>query len=151
MPMIQTRRRFLGTAALAGAAAALPLPSARAEEPGLETTSIKLSKTSAICTMPADDHPSSCCEAEGFIDIRYVDVPPVAGTEPLARDDVDLLVHYASNFIVGLDKGETLTLLAGVHVGCYRVVRQRTRPQHRRSEGKDRRRAGVRIRAGICC
>lgn len=118
MPMIQTRRRFLGTAALAGAAAALPLPSARAAAPGLETTSIKLSKTSAICTMP-QMITRQLLEAEGFVDIRYVDVPPVAGTEPLARGDVDLLVHYASNFIIGLDKGETLTLLAGVHVGCF--------------------------------
>jgi NitT/TauT family transport system substrate-binding protein len=31
---------------------------------------------------------------------------------------VDLMVGYASNFIVGLDKGEAATLLAGVHVGC---------------------------------
>src|SRR5215831_6157525 len=29
------------------------------------------------------------------------------------------MVNYASNFIVGLDKGEAATLLSGVHVGCF--------------------------------
>ena len=29
------------------------------------------------------------------------------------------MVNYASNFILGLDKGEAFTLLAGVHVGCF--------------------------------
>ncbi len=57
-------------------------------------------------------------QAEGFTDIHYVDTPAGA-TEPLARDDVDIMVNYASNFIVGLDKGEAFTLLAGVHVGCF--------------------------------
>src|SRR5271168_4771077 len=33
--------------------------------------------------------------------------------------DVDLMVNYASSFIAGLDKGETSTLLAGVHAGCF--------------------------------
>ncbi len=118
MSMMQTRRRFFRTAALAGAAAALPLSPAAAEEPGLETTSIKLAKTPAICTMP-QMITRQLLEAEGFVDIRYVDVAPVKGTEPLARGDVDLLVHYASNFVIDLAKGETSTVLAGVHVGCF--------------------------------
>lgn len=117
MSMMQTRRRFLGTAALAGAAAALPLPSARAEEPGLETTTIKLARAPAICTMP-EMITEQLLQAEGFTDIHYVDWPAGA-TEPLARDGVDIMVNYASNFTVGLDKGEAFTLLAGVHVGCF--------------------------------
>jgi NitT/TauT family transport system substrate-binding protein len=56
-------------------------------------------------------------EAEGFTDIHYVD--GTSPTEPLARDDVDFMVNYGSNFIVSLDKGEAFILLSGVHVGCF--------------------------------
>ena len=62
--------------------------------------------------------PEQLLQAEGFTDIRFVDEPSNA-TEQLVRGEVDLMVNYASNFIVGLDKGEALTLLAGVHVGCF--------------------------------
>jgi len=55
---------------------------------------------------------------EGFTDIRFVDETPKA-TEQLARGEMDLMVNYASNFILALDKGEASTLLAGVHVGCF--------------------------------
>jgi hypothetical protein len=60
-------------------------------------------------------------QAEGFTDIRFVDEPKFLAnaTEQLAHGDVDLMVHYASNFMVALDKGEATTLLAGVHVGCF--------------------------------
>lgn len=119
MPIVQTRRRFLGSAAFAGAAGLLPLLRARAAEPGPETPTIKLPKTPAICTMP-EMVTEQLLRAEGFTDIRHVDVLPTA-TEPLARGDVDLMVNYASSFIVAVDKGEATTLLAGVHVGCFEL------------------------------
>jgi NitT/TauT family transport system substrate-binding protein len=117
MSIIQTRRRFLCSAALAGSACMLPSLRARAADQGPETTTIRLGKTSAICTMP-QMIPQQLLEAEGFTDIRFVEETPKA-TEQLARGEVDLMVNYASNFIVGLDKGEASTLLAGVHVGCF--------------------------------
>ena len=117
MPIVQTRRRLLQTAALAGAAGMLPVFPARAAEPGPETTTVKLPKTPAICTMP-EMVTEQLLRAEGFTDIRYVDVLPTV-TEPLARGAVDFMVNYASTFVVGADKGEACTLLAGVHVGCF--------------------------------
>jgi NitT/TauT family transport system substrate-binding protein len=120
MTTIQTRRRFLGSAALAGVPSMLPRLGARAAEPSLETTAIKLPKAPAICTMP-QMIPQQLLEAEGFTDIRFVDEPPPPhnAAEQLARGEVDLMVNYASNFIIALDKGEVSTLLAGVHVGCF--------------------------------
>src|SRR5215469_3696114 len=121
MTTLQTRRRFLGSTALAGIAPSmLPALGARAAEPSLETTTIKLPRAPAICTMP-QMIPEQLLQAEGFTDIRFIDQPPPPGsaTEQLARGDVDLLVTYAFNFILGLDKGEASTLLAGVHVGCF--------------------------------
>src|SRR6516164_8230711 len=120
MPMIQTRRRLLRTAALAGVAGMLPPIDARTAEPSLETTTIKLLRSPAICTMP-QMIPEQLLQAEGFTDIRFIDEspPPADATEQLARGDADLMVGYASNFIVGLDKGDATTLLSGVHVGCF--------------------------------
>ena len=117
---LQTRRRFLGTAALADAAGMLPFLGARAAEPPPETTMVKLPIDPAICTMPQMII-RQLLQAEGFTDIRFVDEPPSPTNpgEQLARGDVDLMVGYASNFIVGLDKGEATTLLAGVHGGCF--------------------------------
>jgi len=63
--------------------------------------------------------PEQLLQAEGFTDIHFVDEPPGNPAEQLARGDVDLMVVYASNFILGLDKGKATTLLAGVHVGCF--------------------------------
>ncbi len=115
MSMMQTRRRFLGTAALAGAAAALPYSPARAAAPNLETTTIKITNSSAICNMP-QMLTEQLLRGEGFTDIRYV---PTSSSEQLARGDVDLMANYASNFILGLNKGEASTLLGGMHVGCF--------------------------------
>jgi len=119
MTTLQTRRRFLGNAALVGVAGLLPPLGARAAEPSPETTKIKLPRASAICTIP-QMITEQVLQAEGFTDIRFVDeLLPPHDTEQLARGDVDLMVNYASNFILGLDKGEASTLLAGVHVGCF--------------------------------
>ena len=119
MTTLQTRRRFLGNAALVGVAGLLPPLGARAAEPSPETTKIKLPRASAICTIP-QMITEQVLQAEGFTDIRFVDeLLPPHDTEQLARGDVDLMVNYASNFIVALDKGAATTLLAGVHGGCF--------------------------------
>jgi NitT/TauT family transport system substrate-binding protein len=120
---IQSRRRFLTNAAFAGAAGLGGFGGwgkALAAEPDLETTTIKLPRAGALCTMP-QKITQQLLQAEGFTDIHFVDEPkpPDSATAQLARGDVDLMVNYALNFIAGLDKGEPTTLLAGVHVGCF--------------------------------
>jgi NitT/TauT family transport system substrate-binding protein len=74
MTMIQTRRRFLSGAALAGTAGVLHVPRACAAEPALETTTVRLGREPVICFAPL-----YVCEAllraEGFGDVRYVDTP----------------------------------------------------------------------------
>ena len=118
MATMLSRRRFLSSMALAGITSTLPPLGARAAEPILETVTIKLPIAPAICTMP-QMITEQLLQAEGFTDIRFVDEPPGNASKQLACGDVDLMVNYASNFIVGRDKGETTTLLAGVHGGCF--------------------------------
>ena len=91
MATILSRRRFLGSTALAGIASMLPALGAPAAEPSLETTTIKLPRAPAICTMP-QMIPQQLLQAEGFTDIRFIDETGNV-TEQLARGDVDLMVN----------------------------------------------------------
>jgi NitT/TauT family transport system substrate-binding protein len=58
--------------------------------------------------------------AEGFTDVRYeaLDRPPV---QKLARDELDLVMDFAPSTIMGLDGGLPVTIVAGVHVGCFEL------------------------------
>jgi NitT/TauT family transport system substrate-binding protein len=74
MTVIQTRRRFLTSLAAAGAVGLIPAPPATAAEGALETTSVRLAKTPDICAAP-QYVAETLLRAEGFTDVRYVDVP----------------------------------------------------------------------------
>jgi NitT/TauT family transport system substrate-binding protein len=67
MPIIQTRRRFISSVALAGAAGHLHIPSVAAAEGALETTSVRLPKIPSICVAP-QDIAEELLRAEGFTD-----------------------------------------------------------------------------------
>jgi NitT/TauT family transport system substrate-binding protein len=122
MSMMQTRRRFLTTLSLAGAAGILPAPITRAgaAERELETTGVRLSKIPVICFAP-----QYVCEAllraEGFTDIRYVDTTPLAMTEDLARGRFDFHSNLSLDSITAIDAGVPITVLTGVHAGCYEL------------------------------
>ena len=122
MPIMQTRRRFLSTMALAGAAGMLPFPRARADEPAPETSSVRLFKTPVICFAPLD----VCQEllrAEGFTDIQYVDSAP--GSAAIAAGFAENRFDFASNVtpanVSFVDAGVPVTIVAGVHAGCYEL------------------------------
>jgi len=82
MTMAQTRRRFLTMTALAGAAGILTPRRTLAEEPALETTTVRLGKMPVICFAP-----QYVCEAllraDGFTDVQYVDT-----TVPTQAEDL---------------------------------------------------------------
>ncbi len=60
----------------------------------------------------------------------------------LARGEVDFSIHFAPEFIIPLDVGKPITIIGGVHVGCYELFANERNPQHRRPEGQECRRAG---------
>jgi NitT/TauT family transport system substrate-binding protein len=118
MPMTQSRRRFLKTLSLAGAAGLLRAPRLLAAEGPLETNTVRL-QSPRLCVAPlyvAEE----LLRAEGFTDIRYVE-GPTDPTEPVARGKVDFSTIYASDFVRAIDAGEPITLLAGVMVGCFEL------------------------------
>src|SRR5271156_3451068 len=120
MSLIQTRRRFLTTLSLAGAAGfVLPPPTLAAEGPP-EITSLRFIKTPSICIAP-QDIADELLRAEGFTDIRYLPVPVQSFTEALAGGEGDLGLEYASKYVGAIDRGLAVTVLAGTHVGCFEL------------------------------
>src|SRR5215469_15671982 len=73
MPARQTRRRFLITLSGAGAAGLVPTPRGLAAGGSLETTSVRLFKSSLICSAAPQYAAEELLRAEGFKDIAYIE------------------------------------------------------------------------------
>src|SRR5262245_4949209 len=118
MSIIQTRRRFLTTLSLAGAAGLICTPQAPAAEGGLETTTVRILKNPGICIAPqhvADE----LLRAEGFADIRYVSLgASLELSAKIGRGDADFSLDFAARIVQTIDNGGAISVLGGVHVGC---------------------------------
>jgi len=120
MVLIQTRRGFLGGIAAAGAASLISAPRAEAAEGPLETTTVRISKDLAICEAPLEIA-EELLRAEGFIDVRYVDTSTDDLSAAIAQRKVDFALDFPVLFAPGIDAGKPVTVLAGVHVGCFEL------------------------------
>jgi NitT/TauT family transport system substrate-binding protein len=122
MQTVQTRRRFLSGAALAGAAGILPPLRRGAAQPAPETTTVRLPKVPIICFAPL-----YVCEEllrnEGFTDIRFVDisVQELLDSSALGSARVDFAAALTLAHVIGFDVGAPITVLSGVHIGCYEL------------------------------
>src|SRR6516225_6864458 len=111
--MMQTRRRFLTTLALTGAAGFARAPRVLSAEGRLETTTVRLSIPATLCAAPqlvADE----LLRAEGFADVRYE-------RGALARGDIDFGMIFAPFVGTEYDAARPVTVLGGVHVGCFEL------------------------------
>ena len=82
----------------------------------------RIQKSPSICNAPryvAEE----LLRAEGFTDIRYVSVPPGAVTvyQAFARGDFDFITDFAPLCVNAIDQGMPVTVLAGVHAGCFEL------------------------------
>jgi len=88
----------------------------------LETKTIKLVKIPGICVAPqyiADE----LLRAEGFSDVQYVYVADGAGTyKVLASGEADISMAFVAPFLIQVDAGSPIVMLAGIHVGCFELV-----------------------------
>jgi NitT/TauT family transport system substrate-binding protein len=121
MTMMQTRRQLLAGLSMASAAG-FCLPSRAFAADTLETTTVRLPKTPAICIAPGYVA-EELLRAEGFTDIRYVELSEatVFPIEAVARGEIDFNLNYSINYVAAIDAGKSVTLLAGIHVGCYEL------------------------------
>ena len=120
MVSLQNRRRFLAALSSAGATELLGISNSSAQEARPETTTLRLVKNAAICLAPqyvADE----LLRAEGFTDVQHmIRTPPEIGGA-LSRGEVDLSLQFAALEITAIDAGLPITVLAGVHVGCFEL------------------------------
>ena len=123
MLLTQTRRSFLSMTALAGAAGLVRAPPSLAAEGAIETTTVRIGKTPAICLAPqyiSDE----LLRAEGFTDIRHVEVSPLAIGEAIGRGEADFSGSEPTNVIGAIVGGAPIVVLTGIHVGCYDLFAQ---------------------------
>jgi NitT/TauT family transport system substrate-binding protein len=125
----QTRRRFLGNVALAGAACMLDGRNARADDAPLETTTVRFEKDASICVVP-QDLAEAMLRTEGFTDVQYVEIPPYAtGGDPMvpmiSKGDIDFGLDFPALYLPEFEAGASrVTVLGGVHVGCFELFAQ---------------------------
>ena len=139
MAIKQSRRRFVTNAAVAGAAGFSALGAisrggggkSLAAEPPPEITTIRLERDTVTCIAP--QIVEELLRAEGFTDIRYVDLTAehVRRAEAantgiqsgmIASGEVDFARDFAPSHLLTLGAGARVTILAGLHIGCFEVI-----------------------------
>src|SRR5215472_11743319 len=133
MPIVPSRRRCLTNAAFAGAAGLGRFGAwgkALAAEPPPEITTIRFERDTGLCIAP--QVVQELLRAEGFTDIRSVDVTEAhvrraeaanSGViaEMIAHGEVDFGRNFAPDCVLGMNAGAPVTVLAGLHVGCFEI------------------------------
>jgi NitT/TauT family transport system substrate-binding protein len=121
MQIIQSRRNFLAGLSAAGTISTLGAGAALADEPPPETTTIRLILDPSICVAPwyiAED----LLRAEGFTDVSYVPVPEGPLQDQLiARGEIDVSLYFPATLVFRWDEGLPVTVLAGLHSGCFEL------------------------------
>jgi NitT/TauT family transport system substrate-binding protein len=120
MPLMATRRRFLTILPMVGAAGLVRLPRAEGADGTLETTTVSFTKSPNVCVAP-QYLAEELLHAEGFTDIRYVDIPGPGVAEAVASGAADFGMIYSPPFIAALDAGQRFKMLAGIHAGCFEL------------------------------
>ena len=130
---IQSRRRFLTNAAFAGAVGLTEFgawgKSLAAELPP-ETTTIRFEKDPVACIAP--QVVQDLLRAEGFTDIRSVDATEAhvrradaaksgVVADMIAHGEVDFGRDFAPDHVLAMNAGAPITILAGLHVGCFEI------------------------------
>ncbi len=114
-----TRRNLLR--GVAGTAGLLGWPAGHASgEPPPETTRLKIAHFPSICVAP-QYIVTELLKAEGFTDIKYVKMTLAGLSKALASGEVDVSLSFVAPLVIHLDAGDPITLLGGVHVGCFEL------------------------------
>ena len=89
------------------------------ENAPLETTTIRLGKIPSLC-FAAEYLAEDFLKREGFTDVQY-NANDVAVGAPVLSNDIDISMHFVAATLVGIDVGEPVSILSGVHVGCFEI------------------------------
>jgi NitT/TauT family transport system substrate-binding protein len=120
--MMQSRRRFLATASLAGAAGLLGTQGSLHAEPPPETTSVRLLKLVPVTCIAPVYVAGELLRAEGFTDVRYVgEGTGSSSSDWMTHGELDFDINFPPALIVSIDSGLPIKVLAGVHPGCFEL------------------------------
>jgi NitT/TauT family transport system substrate-binding protein len=120
MQLVQSRRDFLTSLSVAGGVGILGARTPFANEPPPEVTTVRLGKIPGICIAP--QYLEDLLRVEGFTEVIYI--PTQAGSEEAiktARGEIDVSMNFVGPSLISMDAGERLTMLAGVHPGCFEL------------------------------
>jgi NitT/TauT family transport system substrate-binding protein len=125
MQPICTRRRLLTIAlSMAGAPGLIRAPFVLAAEGALETTTVRIfANRPGICVAP-QYIAEPLLQAEGFNDVRFVGLTATTGApaaQAVGSGNADFTVTFAAPLAIAIDGGVPITLLSGVHVGCFEL------------------------------
>jgi NitT/TauT family transport system substrate-binding protein len=121
MRTTQDRRRFLVTLSAAGAAGILGARASLADQAPPETTTIRLGRLPSLCLAP-QYAAEELLRAEGFTDIRYVTAGAgISASQKIASGEVDFSLNFAAPLVIPIAAGDPITVLAGVHPGCFEL------------------------------
>src|SRR5688500_12177118 len=84
------------------------------------TMRLRIAQVPSICVAP-QYIVGDLLKAEGFSDITYVKTTLAGLSKVLASGDVDVSLHFVAPLVIRLDAGEPITVLGGVHVGCFEL------------------------------
>jgi NitT/TauT family transport system substrate-binding protein len=118
-----SRREFLTTVAAAGTGTLLGLRSdAFAAEPPPETNKVRVIETTEICAGTPLIVAQELLKGEGFKDVHPVKTATgFDGATAVAKGEADFSITPAPSLITRIDAGEQLTLLSGIHIGCFEL------------------------------
>lgn len=118
MGQAQTRRDLVGTLSSVVAVTLGGRPwSVRADEAPPETTTLRLGVDPSACLAP-QSIAADLLRLEGFSDVRYLAQTDIEG---VSRGDIDFWLESGPGLAVLLDAGRPITVLAGIHPGCYEL------------------------------
>src|SRR5262245_14135536 len=120
MRSLQTRRRLLVTLSSAAAFGLMDRTKASGQEAAPETTTIRLAKNASICSAP-QYIAGELLRADGFTNIEYVWRTPAVLSQAIGRGELDFAMHFSPPSILAIEAGERLTMIAGIHVGCFEL------------------------------
>ena len=122
--MLPNRRDLLLAAAATASAGAIWSArrlGAQAQEAPPETTRVTLAKAPSLCVMPQYVVDELLAD-EGITQVDYVvtDSGPLL-SEAIASGQIDFAMHFSGPLVLLLDRGRKVTMLAGIHVGCFEL------------------------------
>jgi NitT/TauT family transport system substrate-binding protein len=91
-------------------------------DPPPETTRVRLTRVASAC-IAAQYAAEPLLRAEGFRQIDYVGSPQggLPDAMRMGAGELDIAMNFAAPLVQAIDRGAAITVLAGVHAGCFEL------------------------------